>query len=143
MKPVLTFPCYEPASGFQLEFTEAEILQHTLIIGTTGCGKTTLLTSAVNQLIAHESRPGLLILDAKAEGMVEQVRADARQAGREQEIVVFGPQGDAAFDLFSVGNPDHITRRLMLGAEAFNHDNAFWHQSTMAMLNAAVVLVHQ
>jgi len=143
MKPVLTFPCYEPASGFQLEFTEAEILQHTLIIGTTGCGKTTLLTSAIKQLIAHESRPGLLILDAKAEGMIEQIRADALRSGREHDVVVFGPQGDAAFDLFSAGDADRVTRRLMLAVEAFNQDNAFWHQSTTAMLNAAIVLVRQ
>lgn len=144
MKPLLSFPCYEPA-GARLELTEPELLQHMLVVGSTGCGKTTLLTSAIQQLIKNPSRIGLLILDAKADGLVADVITAAKEAGRGSDVIVFGPDGNAAFDLFdglqSLDAVDRITRRLLLGVEKFNADNALWSQATTAMLSAALVLI--
>lgn len=144
MNPILSFPCYEPA-GHRVEFTESELLQHLLIVGSTGCGKTTLLVSAIKQLLAHPAKPGLLILDAKLDGLVAQVRADARAAGRESDVIVFGPEGDAGFDLFgglnSLQEVERLTRRMMLGVDAFNRENAYWQQTTTAMVRAALTLL--
>lgn len=143
MDKLLTFPCYEPA-GHCVEFTETDLLQHVLVVGSTGCGKTTLLTSAIRQLLAHRE-VGLLILDAKVDGLVAQVRADARAAGREQDVAVFGPDGDAGFDLFgglrSLADVEGMTRRLMLGIDTFHRDNAYWHQATTALIRAALTLL--
>lgn len=142
--PILSFPLYEPA-GQKVEFSESDLLQHLLVIGTTGCGKTTLLTSAIRQLLAHPDKPGLLILDAKVDGLVAQVRADARRAGREQDVVVFGPDGDTGFDLFSslrtLNDVERLTRRLMFSVDNFGRDNAFWAQSSTAMISAALALL--
>ena len=143
-KPILSFPLYEPA-GQRVEFSEADLLQHLLVIGTTGCGKTTLLTSAIQQLLTHPDKPGLLILDAKVDGIVAQVRADARRAGREQDVVVFGPEGDTRFDLFSslrtLNDVERLTRRLMFSVDNFGRDNTFWAQASTAMISAALTLL--
>jgi len=143
-KPILSFPLYEPA-GQKVEFSEADLLQHLLVVGTTGCGKTTLLTSAIRQLLAHPDKPGLLILDAKVDGLVEQVRADARLAGREGDVAVFGPHGDVAFDLFgglqSLQDVDRLTGRLMQSVDSFGRDNAYWAQASTAMISAALSLL--
>ncbi len=95
--PLIHWPCYEPA-GQSITLTEEELVQHVLVIGSTGSGKTTLLTHALQQLIPRGV--GLLIQDAKCDGTVEQVRAVARACGREEDVVVLGPEGTHALDLF-------------------------------------------
>jgi energy-coupling factor transporter ATP-binding protein EcfA2 len=142
--PILSFPLYEPA-GQKVEFSEADLLQHLLVVGTTGCGKTTLLTAAIRQLLAHPEKPGLLILDAKVDGLVEQVRKDARLAGRENDVAVFGPGGNVAFDLFgglqSLQDVDRLTGRLMQSVDRFGRDNVYWAQASTAMISAALSLL--
>ena len=148
MKPILTFPCYEP-HHYRVELTEADAVQHVLVTGSTGCGKSTLLTSAIQQLIALEPRSsarktGLLILDAKVDGLVEQVRQAALAAGRAADVVVFGPNGDTVFDLFADGslpNIERLTRRILMSAEPVGGDNAYWQLATSAMVNSALTLV--
>lgn len=129
-----------------MELTESNLLQHMLVVGSTGCGKTTLLTEAIRQLIHRPERIGLLILDAKAEGLVADVIASAKAAGRPNDVIVFGADGNATYDVFdglqSLDQVDRITRRLMLGVERFNADNAFWAQATTGMIGAALVLLH-
>ena len=141
---LLVFPLYEPA-GQKVEFSETDLLQHLLVVGTTGCGKTTLITAALRQLMAHPDKPGLLILDAKVDGLIEQVREDARLAGREGDVVVFGPNGNVAFDLFgglqSLQDVDRLTHRLMQSVDGFGRDNAYWTQASTAMISAALSLL--
>jgi hypothetical protein len=141
-QPLIRWPCYEPA-GFCAELTESELLQHVLVVGSTGSGKTTLLTAAVRQLIGHQV--GMLLLDAKVDGMVEQVRSDAGAVGRQSDVMVFGPQGDHGFDLFgglrTLEDVGWMTRRLMLGAEAFGRDNAYWQQATTGLVSTALALL--
>jgi energy-coupling factor transporter ATP-binding protein EcfA2 len=78
--PIVTWPCYEPA-GHRIELTEADLVQHVLLLGSTGSGKSTLLTAATSQLILHraekpEDKIGLLLLDAKADDLVPRVRSN-------------------------------------------------------------------
>lgn len=140
--PLIRWPCYEPAS-YCAELTETDLLQHVLVAGSTGSGKTTLLTAATKQLIGHQA--GLLLLDAKVDGMVEQVRTDARKFGREHEVMVFGPEGDHGFDLFgglrTLDDVGRMTRRLMLGIEPLGRDNTYWQQATNGMVGAALALL--
>ena len=148
MKPILTFPCYEP-DRYRVELTEADLVQHVLVTGSTGCGKSTLLSSAIHQLIALGPRSldrkiGLLILDAKVDGLAEQVRLAALAAGREADVQVFGPTGDTSFDLFagcSLVNVERLTRRILMSAEPVGGDNAYWQLATSAMVSSALTLV--
>ena len=146
--PLITWPCYEPA-GHRVEVTQADLLQHVLIIGATGSGKTTLLASALQQLIAHEAgdpsqRPGLLILDSKNE-LVELVRAAARAAGREPEVITLGPDGNAQFDLFgdlrALEDVNTVTRRMMLATPPLGGENAYWQTATTSMVAAGLSLL--
>jgi energy-coupling factor transporter ATP-binding protein EcfA2 len=93
--PLVTLPCYEPA-GVRLTLTEADLLQHVLAIGSTGSGKSTLLWSLVEQLMPHGT--GLLLLDAKVDGLVPQFTDLARRWGRERDLVFLGPEGTHALD---------------------------------------------
>ncbi len=95
------------------------MLQYLLVIGSTGCGKTTLLTAATRQLLARRDA-GLLILDAKVDGLVAQEQAAARAVRREKDVDVFGPSGGATFDL---------SGGLMLSVDKFNRDNAYAQQT--------------
>lgn len=146
-KPIIIWPCYEPAAH-RVELTETDLVQHVLISGSTGSGKSTLLTAATSQLIEHgeaNSRIGLLVLDAKNDDIVTRVREAARRAGRENELMVYGHGGDHTFDLFGTlrdyDDVDRIARRILLGAEPLGQENAYWQQSTAAMIGAALTLL--
>ncbi len=147
--PLISWRCYEPA-GHRIELSESDLVQHTLLVGSTGSGKSTLLIDATRQLIAHQAelpgaKPGLLVLDAKADDLVARLQDAALQAGRAGDVLVFGPEGDHAFDLFgglhSLNDVNRVTRQVLLGTETFGQDNAYWWQSTAAMLNAAFALL--
>ena len=146
--PLITWPCYEPA-GHRVELAQADLLQHVLLIGATGSGKTTLMASALQQLIAHEAgnplqKLGLLILDSKNE-LVGLVRAAARAAGRQSDVVVLGPGGNARFDLFgdlqSLEDVEIATQRIMLATPPLGGDNSFWQTTTTSMVAAGLSLL--
>ena len=149
-QPIVCWPCYEPASQKPIELTESDLVQHVLLIGSTGSGKSTLLTSATRQVIRHEAKSsedkaGLLILDAKSDDLVHQVREAAKDCGRADDVVVLGPQGDHSLDLFgqlhSLDDVERLTRQLMLGTEKFSRENAYWDLATTAMISAAFTLI--
>ncbi len=136
------WPCYEPA-GQSVTLTEEELVQHVLVIGSTGSGKTTLLTHALQQLIPRGV--GLLIQDAKCEGTVEHVREAARACGREKDVVVLGPEGTHALELFGslkqLDDVERLTQRLLSGTDPVGSDNLYWQTSTEAMVSSALTLL--
>ncbi|MCX6929104.1 MAG: type IV secretion system DNA-binding domain-containing protein, partial [Verrucomicrobia bacterium] len=148
--PLVSWRCYEPA-GHRVELTEADLVQHVLLVGSTGSGKSTLLVDAIRQLTAHEarsrrSRTGLLILDAKADDLVSRVQEAAALVGRADDVLLFGPCGDRGLDLFGAGlksldDVNRVTQQALLGLDRFGGDNAYWWQATTAMLNAAFALL--
>ena len=144
IKPILQFPCYEPA-GKVITITEADLVQHVLLLGSTGSGKSSLLVSAIKQLTAHESRPGLLILDAKADDLVVRVREAAEHANRLDDLLLFGPGGQQALNLFgslhTLADVERVTRSVLLGSEPLGQENAYWQQAAESMLLAAFTLV--
>ena len=158
---IICWQCDDPTSNYRVELTMSELVQHTIIFGSTGSGKSTLLIDATRQLIAYQAQSpkdkiGLLILDAKADDLVVRVREAARQAGRTSDVLVFGPSGDCSMDLFGAlqgqaheGRIDpsallaaeRVTRQVLLGLDRFGGDNAFWWQATTAMLNSGFTLL--
>jgi energy-coupling factor transporter ATP-binding protein EcfA2 len=157
---VICWQCDDPALNYRIELGKAELVQHTLIIGSTGSGKSTLLIDAIRQLIAHQAQSpqdkiGLLILDAKGEDLVARVQEAALRAGRASDVLVFGPGGDCGMDLFGalqgqaggsgtdpsgLAAAERVTRQVLLGLDRFGGDNAFWWQATTAMLHAGFTL---
>lgn len=62
-----------------------------LILGATGSGKTSwFIRPAVFKLFHHATRPGGLVMDAKA-SLVEPLTAEMRAAGREADLLKIGP----------------------------------------------------
>ncbi len=146
-KPAVVWPCYEPARP--VELSEQDLLEHVLILGSTGSGKTTLLTTAFTQLLARSAadlllKAGLLVLDSKAELLPSVPRA-AQAAGRPHDVVVFGPEGNACYDLFgplkSFEDVETVTQRLLLAVPPMGGDNAYWQTATTTMVAAALSLL--
>jgi energy-coupling factor transporter ATP-binding protein EcfA2 len=146
-KPAVVWPCYEPARP--VELSESDVLEHVLLVGSTGCGKTTLLTTAYTQLIARSAadpllKTGLLILDSKAE-LLPSVSRAAQDAGRPHDVVVLGPEGNACYDLFgplkSFEEVETVTKRLLLAVPPLGGDNAYWQTATTAMVAAGLSLL--
>ena len=143
-KPLIVWPCYEPA-GYSLSLTGEELVQHMLIIGSTGSGKTTLITGAIQQLLTQ--RIGLLILDAKQEGLAEGITKLAAQLGRSEELAILGPSGTHALDLFgslrSYEDVETVTQWLMTSADTINDSNPYWRNTTSGMISAALTFLVQ
>lgn len=140
---ILRLPAYEPA-GHDVGMSEQDLLQHLLVIGATGSGKTCLLQRVLQQLIAR-LKTGLLILDAKCDDTLDRVRRLANRHGRGADLVVLGPQGDHYLDLFgrlrSLADVDQTVRRLLAGTGSMGSENAFWDETRVAMMDAALTML--
>jgi energy-coupling factor transporter ATP-binding protein EcfA2 len=146
---VVCWPCDAAAFNYGIALTESDLVQHVLLIGSTGSGKSTLLTAAARQLIHHEAgdprqKCGLLVLDAKEDDLVLRVREAASAVGRSKDVLVFGPRGEHALDLFgplrSLDDVDRTTRRILLATDPVGGDNAYWQTTTANMFGAAFTL---
>jgi hypothetical protein len=141
-EPLIVWPCYEP-SGLSIYLTEEDLVQHLLVIGSTGCGKSTLLMGAIQQVLQHPI--GLLILDAKQDGMVEEITRMARKVGRTSDLAILGPAGTHALDLFgalrTLEDVETLTQWLMLTTEPVGGDNPYWQHTTAALVAAALTLL--
>jgi hypothetical protein len=74
------------------------------------------------------------------------VRALAKAAGRERDVVVLGPNGDHHFDLFGgrvvgLAEVDYVVQRLLDGTQDMGPQNAFWNEARYSMLHAAITLL--
>lgn len=148
-RTLVSWPCCEP-SAFRVELAEADLVQHLLVMGATGTGKSTLLTSANRQLISYlaeepRERLGLLVLDAKNEGMVQEIQAMAREARRGSDVVVLGPEGNCFLDLFgglkSLEDVETLTRRLLMATPPVGGDNPYWQTATGGLIAAGLTLL--
>ena len=144
-KPLIVWPSYEPGgavgTGYSVSLTEEELVQHVFIIGSTGSGKTTLLTGAIQQLIRQPI--GLLVLDAKQDGMAEQITEMAVKAGRAKDLAILGPQGTHVMDLFgglrTFDDVETLTQWLLLATDRIDtYNNPFWQNTTSALIGAAL-----
>lgn len=139
-EPLITCPLWEPPIPFTLSEQD---LVHLLILGSTGSGKTTLVLGMLQQLIRQ--RMGLLILDAKQDGLTDLISEMATAAGREKDLAILGPSGTHTLDLLgslrSYEDVETLTQWLLLATERMGGENAFWQTSTSAMISAALTLL--
>lgn len=140
---MIHLPVYEPA-GRDVVLSREDLLQHVLVLGATGSGKTCLMHRMLDQLIRHPEQPGLLVCYAKADDTVPRVRQMARQAGR-PEVIVLGPSGTHYLDLFAplrtLADVEGMVARLLLGSGSMGVENVFWDESRAALLDAALTLL--
>lgn len=146
-KPIAKLECFEPA-GCSLEITEADLLGHTLAIGSTGSGKTSrLVTPLISQIIGAENRIGLCILDTKADGTVEQILKRACfEAERQNDLKVIKADNGNYLNLFSEmpGNDMEGVDRLAALLESTiprDNSNKYWENTFAALLRQSLRLV--
>lgn len=142
--PIINLPVYDPA-GRDVLLSENDLLQHMLVIGATGSGKTALLHRIIAQMISCPN-VGLLIFDPKQDDTVQRVKTLARAVGRIEDVVVLGPDGDHYVNLFGnrircLADVDATAARLLLGSGPMGHENAFWDEARLAMFDAALSLL--
>ena len=147
--PLVVWPLYEPSSQRAISLDERALVQHVLVIGSTGCGKTTLLLSAAQQLIRSRlPTVGLLILDAKQDcSTLDLIVKAASQAGRSEDLVILGshPQATHALSLFgrlkSYEDVELLTQWLLLTTDPMGGENRYWQNTTASMVSAALTLL--
>jgi hypothetical protein len=148
--PLVVWPWYEPVStpgGVErgVELSEADLLQHVLLLGSTGSGKTTLQRGAVRQLIRQGV--SLLVLDAKQDDTVPFIAEVMRRAGRAKDLVVLGPEGTHALPLFgrqlrSLEDAEPLAELLLLATDPINDpSNSYWRNTCAGMVSAALTLL--
>lgn len=150
MSHIIQLLCYEPA-GKVVELTPDDLTRHVLGFGATGSGKTTsLINPIIRQILAwrkHEphSRPGLLVLDPKGDDSQEKVRAYAREAGREADLVVLSAGGSGWYDLLGgltrLDQTQTYSRRLLSGTRDMGTENAYWTETRDGLVETALVLL--
>ena len=142
---VISLPCYEPA-GLLVDLTGRALCTHTLLLGQTGSGKTSVLRWFIKDLIHHEAhepdrRPGIFIFDLNGDETVDLVRKWAREVGREDDLRLLTP-GEGHLELFagirSLDDLPRATSLFMYGKWTQDSDNAYWHETTRTLLDAAL-----
>ena len=146
-KSLVKLECFEPA-GTYLEFTREDLLGHSLAIGGSGSGKTSrFVLPMIRELVCSEERPGLVILDTKADGqMTDAVRKAAVSAGREDDLISIDGGGENALDIFGdhsrFGLRDIDSLASLLGS-LIPRDarNQYWERTFEALIVQALRLL--
>lgn len=103
-RTVITIPCYEPSGGL-IEFNGRALATHTILLGQTGCGKTSVLRWFIKGLIGHgrndsSIRPGVFIFDLNGDDTTGLVRRWAAENGRSNDVCLLTPE-TGHLDLFA------------------------------------------
>jgi len=147
---MLRLTCFEPAGGV-LELSPDDLTRHIIGFGATGGGKTTaLINPLLRQIIgwkADDPRlvPGLLILDPKLDDSAAKVRAYAKEAGREDDVVVLSTDGNAWYNLLGgferLEQVEGYARRLLSGTRDMGRENVYWTEARNGLVETALVIL--
>ncbi len=89
--------------GGKIAFDTDMLTKHTLLVGSTGCGKTTTLNVMLKGLINFKAsnqkeKMGLLIFDFKDDNTIAKVRKWAKECGRENDVIDYSLNSGYYFD---------------------------------------------
>ena len=142
--------CYEPA-GLSLSLSVRDLLGHTLVLGSSGAGKSSrVVFPVVAQLIGGGERRGfpvgLCLHDIKADGAAEGfLRSVCAAVGRERDLIVIKPGGPCGIDFLSPLRQGALTGSdtiagLLAPAVARDPNNTYWEKTFEVLLRQAVRL---
>ncbi len=143
---LITLNCCEPPGFEALELSAETLCRHIFIGGSTGAGKTSgVVNPCMEQLIAHPSRMGLLILDGKGDSTPHKVSQMAARAGRTNDVVVLTENSDVSYALLGgfkgPSQLDDYTRRLLVASEDMGPQNQFWATARTGFMQSALALL--
>lgn len=144
---IINLECYEPNSG-RICMDARDLCQHTLIVGSTGSGKTTgLMQPMIQNLIEYKAsdpvhKLGLVIYDCKGDRTAEIVREMAKRVGRENDVMEIGENATHSLNFLSEGNTlrDLINRITLLIDDRPDDKNPFFEENRKAMMKAMLLL---
>jgi hypothetical protein len=146
--PIIHLDCFEPAGG-RVEISPRELLGHTLVVGATGCGKTTsVISPLVKQLAAIiETRPvSLLIIDLKNDpDLPEEILSS--QGFDQERLKVISADSSYWIDPFSqmrrrgLAGLDATIQRIGAGVPVVE-DNAYWHSTFFALIRQVLSILY-
>lgn len=147
---MVTLQCYEPA-GAVLTLSAETLLRHVLILGSTGCGKTSgLISPILDGLISFRSeddklKNGLLILDPKADDTVHRVMLMAGQAGRPDDVTVLSINGNAFLDLLGgfrrLTQVEDYVRLFLSGTDTMGMQNQYFEEMRNGLVSSALTIM--
>ena len=131
---------WDPAGGWIRLSPEAQ-LRHTLVLGSSGSGKTQLLLSLLAQQIARGG--GVLMIDAKVDRAALQTILDlCRQVNRLGDLRLLWPPDPTCSHTWNPllrGNLQEVLSRVMaLWGTSANGDAEFWRGSAHTVLHAVL-----
>lgn len=142
--------CYEPA-GQVLTLSQEDLTRHVLALGATGCGKTTAVVNPLLQQVIgwnsgnNAAKPGVLVLDPKADDSPEKVRAYAQEAGRLDDVLVLSVGSDAYYGYFAnfrrLDQVDEFASRVLYGTQDMGDQNAYWSESRFGLVSSALTVM--
>lgn len=144
---IINLECYEPNSG-RVCMDARDLCQHTLIVGSTGSGKTTgLMLPMIRNLIEYKAsdpvhKLGLVIYDCKGDRTAEIVRELAKRVGREADVMEIGENATHSLDFLSEGESlrDLMNRITLLIDDRPDDKNPFFEENRKAMMKAMLML---
>lgn len=147
---MVTLQCYEPA-GTVLKLSAETLLRHVLILGSTGCGKTSgLISPILDDLISFRSddrnlKNGLLILDPKEDDTVHRVMLMAGQAGRSNDVTVLSVNGNAFLDLMGgfrrLTQVEDYVRLFLSGTNTMGVQNQYFEEMRNGLVSSALTIM--
>lgn len=140
---MVTIPCYEPA-GFEIHLTGRTLATHTLLLGATGSGKSSILRWFQKSLIQNpESRGGLFIFDLNCDDTVNLIRRWAGEASRSEDVRLLTPSTghlDLFHDVRSLDDLPVATAHFMRGDWVSGSDNSYWSETTQRLIHTALTV---
>ena len=145
----MSVPCFEP-NTHRLELTGEDLCRHSLFLGTTGSGKTTVLNAIIQNLISYRAgdpsrRIGMLVFDFKMDETLAKVQQWAREAGRESDVQELSPTSGFYYELisenFTLDHVDELVEKIASVAPLTNPQDSFWWQIRDNLLDAALVIL--
>lgn len=147
-KPVVELDCYEPA-GQRVSISARELLGHTLVLGSTGSGKsTTVIYPFLKQLVElQDPNPvALVVIDLKCDTDL----IGAIQAAREfdsSRLKIISADSDYWIDPYlplrkhGLSGMDRVIERIGIGVPVV-HDNAYWHMTFFSLIRQVLTVLY-